>query len=226
MNFRDPRRHRAPEAGLAAVAVLLCVAPAASAGSLTAEVTDRDGQPVDDVVLYAIPLSDSPGPPVVDVMPSIDQEDRQFTPHILVVQTGTAVLFPNHDTVSHHVYSFSRPKPFELPLYKGVAYPPVVFDHAGVVDLGCNIHDSMEAHIVVVDTPYFALTGNDGRAVLAAMPDGDYTVQLYTPRLRDSQLPAATHIRIPRDGVLQLRFDSRLGPSHKTSDGSLEWSHY
>ena len=73
----------------------------------------------------------------------IDQRDKVFVPVVTVIQTGTEVSFPNSDSVSHHVYSFAQPNTFELPLYKGKRSPTVQFDHAGVVTLGCNIHDSM-----------------------------------------------------------------------------------
>jgi hypothetical protein len=66
---------------------------------------------------------------------------------------GTSVHFPNRDSVRHHVYSFTPAKKYELKLYTGTPANPVVFDRAGVVPLGCNIHDRMSAHIVVVDTP-------------------------------------------------------------------------
>ncbi len=64
--------------------------------------------------------------------------------------------------MSHHVYSFSEAKTFELALYKGNAHPPLVFDRPGVVVLGCNIHDSMLGYILVVDTPHFASTDAAG----------------------------------------------------------------
>jgi len=73
-----------------------------------------------------------------------------------VVQAGTPILFPNHDKVRHHVYSFSPAKTFELKLYSGVPGTPVLFDKPGLVVLGCNIHDQMVAYVQVVNTPYFA----------------------------------------------------------------------
>ena len=84
------------------------------------------------------------------------QQGKQFLPDVLVVPVGTSVHFPNRDSVRHHVYSFSPAKKFELKLYTGTPANPVVFDRAGVVTLGCNIHDRMVGWIVVVDTPYYA----------------------------------------------------------------------
>lgn len=119
----------------------------------------------------------------------MDQKNRMFIPHVLPVQTGTAVQFPNSDDVRHHVYSFSPAKPFQLPLYKGTPANPEVFDRAGVVTLGCNIHDQMSAFIVVVDTPYFEKTPVGGRATLRVLNGGRYTVRVWYPDMREEPPP-------------------------------------
>ena len=106
------------------------------------------------------------------------QRDRQFQPHVLVVQTGTAVSFPNFDTVRHHVYSFSPIKPFDIKLYSGTPSEPVVFDKPGIAALGCNIHDRMGAFIVVVDTPVFGKTNAQGELSLD-LPPGEHALKLW-----------------------------------------------
>ncbi len=93
---------------------------------------------------------------------TLDQVDKTFVPGLLPIVVGTKVRFPNHDQIQHHVYSFSRTKTFELPLYKGEDAAPVLFDKVGVVKVGCNIHDWMSAIILVLPTPWFARTGADG----------------------------------------------------------------
>ena len=100
------------------------------------------------------------------------------------VRTGTAVSFPNNDDIRHHVYSFSEAKKFELPLYKGVPAEPVVFDQAGTVVLGCNIHDWMLAYVYVVDTPWRLVTDEKGAGVLDDLPAGRYRVDVLHPRLK------------------------------------------
>ena len=91
--------------------------------------------------------------------------EREFVPFVTVVQTGTVVTFPNRDPILHHVYSFSPAKQFEIKLYTGKSPTEIVFDKAGVVTLGCNIHDHMIAYVYVSDSPWTAMTG---RAVEAA----------------------------------------------------------
>ncbi len=83
----------------------------------------------------------------------LGQRNKRFAPYVLPVQTGTAVSFPNFDTVRHHAYSFSPIRTFEIKPYVGTPVAPVVFDKPGTAVLGCNIHDRMAAYVHVVDTP-------------------------------------------------------------------------
>lgn len=160
-------------------------AAGAMAGNLEVLVTTPEGRPVED---FALVLEAPSAPAARKAKATILQQDREFNPYLTIVQTGTAIEFPNRDAFKHHVYSFSQPKIFEIKLYAGKPARPVVFDKPGVVALGCNIHDWMEAYVLVVDTPYFARTGADGRARIAGVPGGRYRLKLWHPRLT-SDLP-------------------------------------
>lgn len=178
------------------VAIGVALVVAATTTSVTAQrpaaveavVQDDKGRPVDDAVVVLVPTGTAStpgrpaGPPAV-----MDQVDKEFVPHVLPVNVGTAVTFPNRDNIKHHVYSFSPAKKFELPLYIGTPTSPVVFDRTGVVVLGCNIHDWMVAYVYVAPTPWFAKTGADGRARIADVPAGAYEARVWHPRMR---LPA------------------------------------
>jgi plastocyanin len=218
---------------------LLTALAAAHCGAATLEVSivDETGKPIADVAVYAtaenrdelgatgvasLAVAPAAAPPAI-----MDQQHGQFVPHVLVVRTGTAVTFPNSDKVSHHVYSFSPTKPFELGLYKGDVYPPVVFDKPGIVVVGCNIHDSMLGYIRVVETPHFAVTDQQGVAVIDGVPNGDYTVEAWTPRVRADGLPAAVHVAVDKASVATaLRITGRLAPAHGHGGGSLTWDRY
>ena len=123
------------------------------------------------------------------------QRDRQFQPHVLVVQTGTAVSFPNFDTVRHHVYSFSPIKPFDIKLYSGTPSEPVLFDKPGIAALGCNIHDRMGAFIVVVDTPIFGKTNAQGELSLD-LPPGEHALKFWHPT-RQQPLLLSQKLSVP-----------------------------
>lgn len=167
-------------------AVALC-APAVSAAELRVNVGDASGRALDDAVVALLPQG-APPPLPAGARAVIEQRARQFHPRVTVVQTGTAVQFPNHDTVRHHVYSFSPIKPFEIKLYVGTPAQPVVFDKPGTAVLGCNIHDNMVAWVHVVDTPWFALT-RDGVARISDAPAGAYQLQVWHPRWPEGRAP-------------------------------------
>ena len=157
------------------------VSGALAASSLEIIVKDEKGAAISDAVVYAA-SGGTLGP--VRKHATIDQRNKQFVPYVTAVEVGTAVVFPNSDNIRHHVYSFSPAKKFELPLYSGVPAEPVVFDKSGFVTLGCNIHDWMIAYVAVVPTPFFQVTGNDGRVVLKELPAGHYNVQTWHPALK------------------------------------------
>jgi len=215
---------------VAATALIASIAACPSlAGTLEIKVNDESGQPISQVAVYATPLAPVKKPVAAKRTASMDQQRNEFVPHVLVISAGTSVQFPNSDIVSHHVYSFSQAKTFELALYKNNTHPPVVFDDPGVVVLGCNIHDSMIGYIVVVPTEHFALSDERGTVRLEGMPAGDYTVEVWTPRARPTGLPAAQRVTVT-DGVTKLdaRITGRLAPEqdHKHGSKSLSWDRY
>ena len=166
-------------------ALLAFVASCCDAADLTVSVTDAREKGIADVVVIA--SSDSLARPTTKSASAImDQLNKEFVPEILVIRTGTAVLFPNSDSVAHQVYSFSPAKRFELPLYRGRPHPPVIFDQPGIVTLGCNIHDHMVGYIVVTDSPYFAKTDASGHAVLKGLSDGEYKISAWHPRFNEA----------------------------------------
>lgn len=145
---------------------------------VTVIVLSASGNPVEDAVVVFYDGKTPASNP--NAMGKIVQKNKMFNPKVTIVQTGTSINFPNEDSFRHHVYSFSPAKKFELKLYSGVPADPVLFNQAGLVTLGCNIHDSMVGYIYVVDTPFFAKTDDKGRAVIK-LSDGQYSYQVLLP---------------------------------------------
>ncbi len=183
---RGNLRRRDASALLAALGLALGAASTVQASELQVRVVDREGQPVSEVVVAArgSRAKSSPAAAQTAVM---DQVDRQFVPRILVIQAGTSVAFPNSDTVSHQVYSFSPTKRFQLPLYRGQTHPPLLFPEPGIVVLGCNIHDSMIGYIYVAPGPSFGKTDASGTAVLKDLTADDYELMVWSPRFDEPQ---------------------------------------
>ncbi len=115
---------------------------------------------------------------------SVDQIDKEFVANVTVVPRGSSVRFPNSDDILHHVYSFSPAKVFELPLYgngQNIDYQQL-FDVAGVVELGCNIHDWMLGYVYVAQTSLAVKTDANGQATLSGIPAGTHELRVWHPR--------------------------------------------
>jgi plastocyanin len=205
-------------------AALACAACAARAdnASIVARVADAQGRPLADAVVVAVPADGSvrvPGRPRVQ---AIDQVDKEFAPRVKAVVVGTPVMFPNHDNVRHHVYSFSPAKRFELPLYAGVPAQPVVFDKPGVVVLGCNIHDWMVGYVYVSESPHFAQTDASGGARIGDLAAGRYVVRVWHPQMEGGEQATRRDVDLSRGGAADVAWTIALKPEvrvRRTPDG-------
>jgi len=142
-----------------------------------------------------------PAKPMAGVQ--IAQKDLAFNPAVTVVTVGTPVLFPNQDTVKHHVYSYSAAKTFQIKLYAGVPHTPIVFDKPGVAVLGCNIHDSMIAWVVVTDTPLWARSAASGAARVLDVPPGNYQMHVWHASLAETTPPQLLPLTVAAGDVEQ-----------------------
>ena len=191
------------------------------ADGLFAAVQTSNGRPLPGAVILVHPLAGNsqPGAAMNAVM---DQINRTFVPDILVIPVGSTVAFPNSDSVSHQIYSFSPARKFQLPLYRGKPYPPVVFDQTGIVTLGCNIHDSMLAYVLVTDAPYFGRTDATG-SWSVDLPPGAYRVTIWQPRMQESSEQEVTVSHIGR-AEIHVRLTKALRPAPLESRHS--WDTY
>ena len=132
----------------------------------------------------------------------VAQKDLTFVPSLLPVQVGTRVEFPNLDDTYHSIFSYSPAKRFDLGRYRPEErpIPSQVFDTPGLVTLRCDIHDHMRGLILVLDTPYFVVTGADGRFRLSRLPAGHYTLKAWidskTTRERPVELKSGETLHI------------------------------
>jgi plastocyanin len=179
---------------------------ACEAAELSITIVDRDGRGVGDAVVTLSPAQGAAGTPSQPKSAIMDQRDRTFVPRVLVVSAGTSVEFPNNDSVSHQVYSFSPAKRFQLPLYKGEIHPPITFDQPGLVVLGCNIHDSMVGYIYVTPAPYFGTTGSDGGFRLKDIPKGGYQLTVWSPYIADSPASLSRTVQVEGSDPVAARF--------------------
>jgi plastocyanin len=115
-------------------------------------------------------------------VPQLVQKNKSFEPHVVAVQVGSMIDFPNRDPFFHNVFSLFEGKRFDLGLYEAGTTKSARFDRAGVSFLFCNIHPEMSAVVVSVDTPYYALSDRSGHVTIAGVPDGHYQLQVWYER--------------------------------------------
>jgi plastocyanin len=192
-------------------AALLCAATG-HAGALEVTALQRDGKPLVGAVITA--TAEAPAlPPAAPLEAVMDQVNLAFVPDVLVLPVNSSVQFPNSDAVRHQVYSFSVARQFQLPLYRGKPYPPIVFAQPGVITLGCNIHDNMLAYIVVTAAPYFGRTNATGTWSSATVPSGRFRVRVWHPLASE---PAAIErvVQVGADReVVEIRLTRGLKPA-------------
>ena len=170
---------------------LLC-AQLAHAATVQMTVINADGKPAPDTVVLVQPTgtwAPQPLPPVL----VIEQKDIRFAPYVTVVPVGASVRFVNQDNFDHHVRSqpggplgsVAPAKEFEFRLpakRKGNnTSPELKLEVAGSVLLGCHLHNSMRGHLVISNTPWFAVTDEQGKVRIDGVPEGQAEIKLWHP---------------------------------------------
>lgn len=168
-----------------ALAVPLPASRAAAPAVVQIQVVDERGMPVRDAVVELAPNGGWRGGAIrFGWKSAMAQKNVAFAPGTLLVAKGSAVAFPNLDSVRHSVYSFSKPARFEIDLYGRDQSRSQSFPIAGTVVVGCNIHDQMRGYIRIVDTPFAGKTDQNGIVRLTAMAAGGYQLTAWHPRAR------------------------------------------
>ncbi len=144
-------------------------------------ITDQNNQALEHAIIE-IETLDAVQTNIPDTPLVMDQIDKAFSPHVLAVPATSYVSFPNSDDIRHHVYSFSKAKPFELKLYAGQPKSPIFFENTGVVVLGCNIHDAMVGYIYVYNNSHVYMSNAKGETTIDIAPSNIKNAWLWHPR--------------------------------------------
>jgi plastocyanin len=143
----------------------------------------KDVSSAANVVVWLSPLRSGVVAPVASARQPIYrlvQKDKMFTPHLLVVPTGSQVEFPNQDPFFHNVFSLFNGKRFDLGLYESGTSRSVRFDREGVSYIFCNIHPEMGAIVLALNTPYYGISGENGFVALHNVPSGSYRLNVWS----------------------------------------------
>jgi plastocyanin len=152
------------------------------------------------------------------------QKDKQFSPHILVVPTGSSVDFPNLDPFFHNVFSLFNGKRFDLGLYEAHTQRTVQFDRDGISYIFCNIHPEMGAVIVTLSTPYYAISSREGSIVLPNVPPGSYRLHVWAENVPIDRLDALSrNVEIGQQNIelsaIALETSGNVMSHHKNKFG-------
>jgi hypothetical protein len=134
---------------------------------------------------------------------------------------GSTVQFPNNDQVDHNIFSMSRTKKFNLGSYKPGDSKAVLFDKPGIVELRCDVHAEMAAYILVMKSPYFAVTDKKGNfqipdsaylqqvdlADLPALAPGKYGIKTWHEKLKTQK----KSVMVPEDGDVTVQLNLKRG---------------
>ena len=203
--------------GLCAVVCWLAIMVAAPAMAQTVSgavtLTGADGQPpkkpdYSGVIVWLEPAGATLRPAVAPLkQAAMAQRNKTFLPHLLAIEVGTAVDFPNDDPMFHNVFSNYDGQVFDVQVYAPKTSRRVVFRRPGMVHVFCNIHETMSAVIAVLPTPYFTVTGPDGRFQLRA-PAGQYRLHVW-------------HERVEPEVAARLERAVTVGPSDATMPDAI-----
>ncbi len=150
---------------------------------------------------------------------TLTQKDKMFSPHLLVVPSGSSVDFPNLDPFFHNVFSLFNGKRFDLGLYEAHTHRTVRFDREGVSYIFCNIHPEMGAVIVTLSTPYYGVSGQDGTVTIHNVPGGNYRLNVWAENVAETQLNALSR------SIVINRQNPQLGTLHLTATGDVMHNH-
>lgn len=155
------------------------------------EVVSRGGVLSTDPPVAVIWIEGKFPPPESLPTPQIVQKDFMFDPTLLPIQVGTTVEFPNEDEEYHNVFSYSRPKRFDLGRYMPDErpIPSQVFNETGLVTLRCDIHQHMRAIILIIDSPHFVTSSSSGEFRLEGLPEGDFVLKAWIDSKTTLEMP-------------------------------------
>jgi len=185
---------------LALVAYILSSLFIVSAQDVIIKVIDTQNKPVANMVVYLTPDEQQTMP----INPStlvVTQKNKSFAPYLAVTQKGQSIAFENQDNITHHIYSVSGSNRFDFKIKAGHSKSTQQLNHAEEVAMGCNIHDWMSGYVLVVDTPYYTQTNENGIATINLDLIGRYTLTVWHPQLDVKDYRIEQMITVEKSGA-------------------------
>lgn len=184
------------------VLILFFATSSLTAGDLTGKITARGARDAGNAVVYIGKIAEKTFTPPKEPV-EMDQKDMTFIPHVLPVLVGTTVKFFNSDPVLHNIFSPDAvADKMNLGSWPKGQSRDFTFKKPGVAALLCNVHPEMSAYVVVVETPYFAVSAKDGSYTIKNVPPGKYTLKIWHEKLKGKPV----EITVPETGTATADF--------------------
>jgi len=196
---------------------LVVFASSSHAQPLTITVKDNQDKILPGIVVYATWLDGETANKMKHSAIDIRQKDKGFNPYLSVVQSNSTVTFSNLDDITHHIYSVTGIERFSYSLQAGKITPPLSIEQAGLIAMGCNIHDWMSGYLLVVNTPHYGLTDEHGQVELNIQQQGQFQVTAWHPQFNEK---LSIQTSLPSQSKLVLNLSEKMAkiPSQKSSD--------
>jgi plastocyanin len=199
----------------------------------------RNHRKFSGVVVWLEPIGHAAqtAPPDSRPLAIMSQKMKAFTPHVLAIPAGSSVDFPNFDPIFHNAFSSYSGQVFDVGLYPPGRSRTVTFKREGVVRVFCNIHSTMSAVIVVLKTPWFAVSDDSGAFTIAGVPPGEYRLHVYheralaqTLKLLEQTVKVTAEgldvqpLVISETGYVQTPHQNKYGMDYPSADDDPQYS--
>jgi len=160
-------------------------------------------QAVESAVVYLVGVQSGKAWPAAAPKPTLNQQNCRFIPEVQVIPAGPLDVI-NSDPVLHNTQGYyGRRSAFNIALPNQGQVIPVELQRPGTVRVDCDAHGWMEGWIYVVDNPYHAATGPDGKFSITDVPPGEYTLVAVQP----STGPVETKLSVKSGEATKLEIE-------------------
>jgi len=171
------------------------------AGEIQGKVFTRKIKNLEDVLIYIEKVEGKDFLPSANP-PRLDQKNLVFVPRVLPILKGTTVEFHNSDTARHNVLGVGA-EDFDVGTWGQGVTKPHAFNKLGETAILCNIHTEMEAFVVVLQNPYFALADKEGNYRIKDIPSGAYILKTWNDKLKLQ----TKEVSVPAEGSITVDFE-------------------